>query len=108
MKMESLSYRPRSLRMLYGHDVSEAFDRSKRTATRCSFFRNASTIKSFYTNLMILLTLKLVCTFERRLFDSRNHVSLRLIILSRVFLVHLVGFVRSLFFEDRDNCDLLS
>ena len=45
MKMESLSYRPRSLRISYGHDVSEAFDRSKRTATRCSFLINTSPIK---------------------------------------------------------------
>ena len=38
---------------------------------------------------MLLLALKPVCRFER-LSDSRNHISLRLIILSRVLQVQLV------------------
>ena len=39
---------------------------------------------------MLLLALNPVCRFERRLLDSRNHVNLRLIILSRVLQVQLV------------------
>ena len=49
------------------------FSRLKRTATRCSFWMNASLIKvSIRTiwSIVILLALKSVCRFERRLLDS--------------------------------------
>ena len=62
-------------------------------ATRCSFLMNTSLIKvSIRTiwSMVLLLALKPVCRFERRLFDSRNYVSLRLIILSRILQVQLV------------------
>ena len=41
-------------------------------------------------SLVLPLVQKLVCRLERRLFDSRNHVSLILIILSRVLQEQLV------------------
>ena len=68
------------------------FNRS-RTSTRCSFLMNASLIKvtiRYIWSMVLLLTLKPVCRFERRLLGSSNQVSLRLIILSRVLLVQLV------------------
>ena len=59
--------------------------------------------------MVLLLALKPVSRFERRLLDSRNHVNLRLITLLRVLQVQLVkaiglqlvSCVGSLFFEDR-------
>ena len=54
---------------------------------------NASLIKVFIWtiwSMVFLLALKPVCRFERRLLDSKNHVSLSLIILSRVLQVQLV------------------
>ena len=111
MKMGSLPYRPwfvRYLSMPYGYDISQAFSRSKRTLTICSFLIDVSLIKvSIWTIWsMVLLFLKPVCRFERRLFDSRNHVSLRFINLLRILQIQLVkaiglwlvGFVGSLCF----------
>ena len=71
----------------------QAFSKSNRTAAKCSFLMNASLIRvSLRTiwSMMLLLALNPVCRFERRLLDSRNHDSLRLIILSRVLPVKLV------------------
>ena len=56
--------------------------------------------------MVLLWALKPVCRFERRLFGSRNHVSIRLIILLRILQVqlvkalglYLVGFVGSFCF----------
>ena len=64
IKMGSLPCRPRSLRSLsmpYGQVVSQAFSRSKRTATRCSFLMNASLIRvSIWTiwSMVLLWALK--------------------------------------------------
>ena len=57
---------------------------------------NASLMKDFIWtiwSMVLLLVLKPVCRFERRLLDSRNHISLRLIILSRVLQVQLVKVI---------------
>ena len=64
--------------------------------------------------MILLLALKPVCRFERRLLHSRNHVSLRLII--KGFAGAACQSYRSttgrvcgifLFFEDGDGCGLL-
>ena len=66
--------------------------------------------------MVLILALKPVSKFERRMLDSRNYVSLRLIILLRVLQVQLVKlmvyslvwFVGSfLLFEDKDGYGLL-
>ena len=65
-------------------------------------------------SMVFLLALKPVCRFVSRLLDSRNHISLRLIILSRVLQVQLVKTMSItgracgifLFFEDRNGCGL--
>ena len=92
MKMGSLSYRPRSLKSLnmpYMTMTVISFFKVKKDS---NFLMNTSLIKvSMWTIWsMVLLALKPVCRFERRLFDSRKHDSLRLIILLGVLQVQLV------------------
>ena len=73
--------------------MCQAFSRSKRTTTRCSLLMNASLIKvsmQSIWSMIHLLALKPVCRVERRLFDSRNHISLILIIFLQVLQVQLV------------------
>ena len=70
MKMGSLLCSLRSLSKPYGQVVSLSFSRSKRTATRHYFLINASPIKvSIRTiwSVVLLLALKPVCRFDRRL-----------------------------------------
>ena len=62
---------------------------------------------------MLLFVLKPACRFESSLFDSRNHISLWFIILSKVLHAQLVRPIAGgicwvfLFFEDGDDCSLL-
>ena len=51
---------------------------------------NGSLIKVSKRPIVFLLNLNRACRFERRLFDPRNHVNLRLTILSSVLQVQLV------------------
>ena len=62
--------------MQYGHDVSYSF------LMKASLF--GASIWTIWS-MVLLLALKPFCRFERRLFDSRNHVSLRLIIFFQGF-----------------------
>ena len=61
----------KSLSILYGHDGSKTFSRSKMTEAWCLFLINASRIKvSMRTARAVVLSLdqKPVCRFKRRFF----------------------------------------